>query len=72
MEKTKNKKRGRPRKARPKKIIWELPEGVRFVVRSPKVPQANTHRWIAVVDNEVAGYYKTIQDAAEEIKNHGT
>jgi hypothetical protein len=71
MEKTKNKKRGRPKKPRPKKIIWELPEGVRLVALSTKHPLFKTHRWIGLVENTLIGYYKTWKAAQAAIEAHG-
>lgn len=58
------KKRGRPRKIKePQKSGFEH-EGVKFVARK-KGPQSDTHRWVAVFNNEVIGYYKTPEDAAK-------
>ena len=62
MKKT-QRKRGRPRKIRPSKIIWKLPEGVRMVARKVSNPQALTHRWLAVSERDVIGYYKTPEEA---------
>ena len=63
--------RGRPRK-KPQplssKIAWDLPKGVRFVIRSRNAPQALTHRWIAHKDNQVIGYYKTSGEAIQAFK----
>ena len=58
------KRRGRPRKIKkaPKSAMEH--KGVRFVARKAS-PQSNTHRWIAVFNNEVIGYYKTPEDAAK-------
>ena len=61
---TEPKKRGRPKKIKETSISAAEHEGVKFVVRKPS-PQSNTHRWIAVFNNEVIGYYKTPQDAAK-------
>ena len=68
MKKPKNKKRGRPRKPRPKSIVWELPEGVKYVVLAPKHPQANTHRWLAFAEERVIGYYKSPVEAAKAVE----
>ena len=60
--------RGRPRKPRPSKIIWNLPEGVRFVARNRNHSQALTHRWVAYKNNQVVGYYKTSKEAENALK----
>jgi len=50
--------RGRPRKPRPSKIIWNLPEGVRFVARNRNQSQALTHRWIAFKKRSSVGIFQ--------------
>ena len=60
--------RGRPRKPKPDKIVWNLPEGIRFVSRRADHPQAFTHRWIAYADKQVIGYYRTPEEAIAAIK----
>ena len=59
--------RGRPRKVRPSKTIWKLPEGVRFVARNRNHSQALTHRWVAYKNNQVVGYYKTPKEAKDAL-----
>jgi len=66
--KEQKRKRGRPRKPRPKKIIWELPEGVRRVARPHREPQSQTHLWLAFGDSRVIGYYKTPDEAAKAVE----
>ena len=61
---TEPKKRGRPRKIKEPQKSWPEYEGVKFVARK-RGPQSDTHRWIAVFNNEVIGYYKTPEDAAK-------
>lgn len=68
MKKIKNKKRGRPRKPRPKSIVWKLPEGVKYVARAPNDPQANTHRWLAFAQDRVIGYYKSPPEAGKAVE----
>ena len=68
MKKIKNKKRGRPRKSRPKKIIWKLPEGVKHVALASKHPQSKTHRWLAFAQDRVIGYYKSCAAAAKAVE----
>ena len=58
---SKLKKRGRPRKIRKPKKMFEH-EGVRLVIRKPG-PQSETHRWVAVDGNQRIGYYKTPEEA---------
>ena len=60
--------RGRPRKPKPTKILWKLPEGVHLVSRRADHPQAFTHRWIAYADKQVIGYYRTPEEAIAAIK----
>tara|TARA_R110002110_G_scaffold10098_5_gene49498 strand:+ start:268 stop:486 length:219 start_codon:yes stop_codon:yes gene_type:complete len=59
--------RGRPRKIKPDKIVWKLPEGIRFVSRRADHPQAFTHRWLAYKNNQVVGYYRTIKEAEDAL-----
>ena len=61
---TEPKKRGRPRKTNEPQKSWPEHEGIKFVSRK-RGPHSDTHRWIAVFNNEVIGYYKTSQDAAK-------
>jgi hypothetical protein len=58
------KKRGRPKMARPASIKWAVYPGVSYVQRKPG-PKADSHRWVAVVGNEVIGYFKTPEAAAK-------
>jgi len=62
--KTLPKKRGRPRKEKPSKIEWIAHPGVSFVQRK-QGPRSDSHRWVAVLGNEVIGYYKTSHDAEQ-------
>ena len=62
--------RGRPRKPKPSKIVWELPEGVRLVARRGDHPQALTHRWLAYAHKQVIGYYRTPEEATRALKNN--
>ena len=64
------KKRGRPKKEKPSQHPWVRCLGVSFVKRSPG-PSADSHRWVAVHDNQVIGYYKT-HEAAEQAYNEIT
>jgi hypothetical protein len=57
-------KRGRPKKIKEPAKSWDDHEGISWVSRR-RGPQSDTHRWIAVFNNEVIGYYKTSQDAAK-------
>lgn len=57
-------KRGRPRKIKEPVKSWGDHEGISWVARK-RGPQSDTHRWIAVFNNEVIGYYKTPEDAAK-------
>ena len=61
---TEPRKRGRPRKIKETSQSPAEHKGVKFVVRKPG-PNSDTHRWIAVFNNEVIGYYKTPQDATK-------
>lgn len=65
------KKRGRPRKnpIASKKIANF--EGVSLTKRIPG-PGSDTHRWVAVIDNEVIGYFKTPEEAAEAYRNENS
>jgi hypothetical protein len=71
--KPKPKKRGRPRKEKPTKIEWASYPGVSFVQRKPG-PKADSHRWVAVLGNQVIGYFKTPEEASkaynENTKGH--
>jgi len=58
------KKRGRPKQPRPASIKWAAYPGVSFVRRKPG-PKADSHRWVAVLGNEVIGYFKTPEAAAK-------
>jgi hypothetical protein len=63
-------KRGRPKKPKEKPQSWPQYEGVSYVVRKHDHPQANTHKWVAVIDNRAIGYYKTPHEANEaRVKN---
>ena len=55
--------RGRPRKIKPDKIVWKLPEGIRFVSRRPDHPHAFTHRWLVYKNKQVLGFYRTLKEA---------
>ena len=68
MKKIKNKKRGRPRNPRPKSIVWNLPQGVKYVARRTGHPQANTHRWLAFAEDRVIGYYKSPTEAGKAVE----
>ena len=57
-------KRGRPKKIKEPVKSWGDHEGISWVARK-RAPQSDTHRWIAVFNNEVIGYYKTPEDAAK-------
>ena len=57
-------KRGRPKKIKESVKSWADHEGISWVARKV-VPQSNTHRWIAVINNKVIGYYKTFIDASK-------
>ena len=61
---TEPKKRGRPRKIKEPQKSWPEHEGIKFVSRK-RGPQSDTHRWIAVINNERVGYYKTFADAVK-------
>jgi len=61
---TEPKKRGRPKKIKEPIKSWGEHEGISWVARK-RGPQSDTHRWIAVFNNEVIGYYKTPEDAAK-------
>jgi ABC-type glycerol-3-phosphate transport system substrate-binding protein len=57
-------KRGRPKKIKEPAQSWGDHEGISWVARK-RGPQSDTHRWVAVFNNEVIGYYKTPEDAAK-------
>ena len=57
-------KRGRPKKIKEPAQSRGDHEGISWVARK-RGPQSDTHRWIAVFNNEVIGYYKTPEDAAK-------
>jgi len=57
-------KRGRPKKIKEPVKSWGDHEGISWVARK-RGPQSDTHRWIAVINNEAIGYYKTFADAAK-------
>ena len=57
-------KRGRPKKIKEPAKSWGDHEGISWVARK-RGPQSDTHRWIAVFNNEVIGYYKTFADASK-------
>ena len=61
---TEPRKRGRPRKIKETSQSPAEHKGVKFVVRKPG-PNSDTHRWIAVINNKVIGYYKTVADASK-------
>jgi len=48
------KKRGRPKKIKEPIKSWGDHEGISWVARK-RGPQSDTHRWIAVFNNEVIG-----------------
>ena len=64
-------KRGRPKKIKEPAKAWPQFEGVSWVKRK-KGPQSDTHRWAAVIGDQLIGYFKTPEEAskarAEEIK----
>ncbi len=62
-------KRGRPRKERPLKIKWKLPEGVRLVALKTDHPNSKTHRWLAFKNGEVIGYFQTPEAAQKALEN---
>ena len=57
-------KRGRPKKIKIPAPSWGDHKGISWVARK-RGPQSDTHRWIAVFNNEVIGYYKTFADASK-------
>ena len=57
-------KRGRPKKQKEPIKSWGDHEGISWVVRK-RGPQSDTHRWVAVIDHQVIGYYKTFADASK-------
>ena len=56
------KKRGRPRKVKESLQVWPSFEGVSFVKRKSG-NNSETHRWAAVIDGQVIGYFKTPEEA---------
>ena len=62
------KKRGRPRKNPIGSIKFANFEGVSLTKRKPG-PQSDTHRWVAVIDNQVIGYFKTPEEAHKAYKD---
>jgi len=56
------KKRGRPKKEKLDVHPWERCSGI-SLVRRKDGPHSNTHRWVAVSNNQVIGYYKTPEEA---------
>lgn len=57
------KKRGRPRLKPVQTKVFPEYEGVNFVARV-KGPSSDSHRWIAVLDNQRIGFYKTPEEAS--------
>jgi len=57
------KKRGRPRIKPIQTKVFQEYEGVSMVVRKPG-PQSDSHRFVAVMKDEVIGYYKTPEEAS--------
>tara|TARA_R110002096_G_C14421074_1_gene709130 strand:+ start:28 stop:378 length:351 start_codon:yes stop_codon:yes gene_type:complete len=64
------KKPGRPRKEKPSKIEWAVYPGVSFVRRKAGL-RSDSHRWVAVLGNQVIGYFKTAE-AASKAYNENT
>jgi len=60
---TEPQKRGRPKKIKEPIKSWGDCEGISWVARK-RGPQSDTHRWIAVIDNRMIGYYKTAEAAS--------
>lgn len=58
-------KRGRPKKIKEKPQSWPEYEGVKHITLRQDHPQAQTHKWVAVIENQVVGYYKNPEDANE-------
>ena len=56
-------KRGRPRKIKEPLKSWPQYEGVRHVVLRHDHPQAQSHKWAAVIENNLIGYYKNPEEA---------
>ena len=57
-------KRGRPKKINEPAKAWPQFEGVSWVKRK-KGPQSDTHRWAAVIGDQLIGYYKTPEEASK-------
>ena len=56
-------KRGRPKKIKEKQLSWAKWEGVCYVALRRDHPQAQSHRWVAIIENKVIGYYKNPAEA---------
>jgi len=56
-------KRGRPKKIKEKQKAWLEYDGVSYVVLRPDHPKATTHRWAAVIETNLIGYYKNPEEA---------
>ena len=56
-------KRGRPKKIKEKQKSWNQYEGISYVQLRPDHPKATTHKWAAIIENKVIGYYKNPEDA---------
>ena len=56
-------KRGRPKKIKEKQKSWNEYKGVSYIILRPDHPKATTHRWVAVIENQVVGYYKNPEEA---------
>jgi hypothetical protein len=64
------KKRGRPKKEKQEVHPWARCPGISLVQRKPG-PKSDSHRWIAVSNNQVIGYYRTPEEA-EKAYNENT
>ena len=58
------KKRGRPRIKPVQKKVFPDYEGVSMVIRKPG-PKSESHRFVAVDNNEVIGYYRSPEEASK-------
>lgn len=56
-------KRGRPKKIKEKKSSWGEYEGVCRITLRHDHPRVQTHKWAAVIENQIIGYYKNPEDA---------
>ena len=56
-------KRGRPKKIKEKQLSWPKYEGVCHVALRHDHPQAQSHKWAAIIENKVIGYYKNPEEA---------